>query len=211
MSHDTTTQGDRGDHSALSRRVALKGMGGLAAAGLTAGLAGCVGGGGGDGADREIYVVAFHWGFRLISPDGTVMESMEMSAGETLKIMGVNLEPIAEGEEIDVPDPVMNAAESGYEDWEHSSVERIAPELGMSEAELEEKLEEAEEQFTDHGMGFTDPDGNQVFNMDLPGDMSSPAEETVTLDSSGGYDFVCTQYCGEGHAHMQLTEAVSVS
>ncbi len=211
MPHDTTTQSGKDDGSALSRRDAIRGMGGLAATGMTAGIAGCLGGGGGGGADQEVYVVAFHWGFRLISPDGSVMESIEMSEGDSLKVMGVNLEPIADGEEIDIPDAVMSAAESGYEDWEHESLERIAPELGMSESELEEKLEEAEEQFTDHGMGFTDPDGNQEFNMDLPGDMSSPTEETVTLDSSGGYDFVCTQYCGEGHAHMQLTDAVSVS
>lgn len=187
----------------------LRGVAGAAAASLTVGLAGCSGGGG--GADQEVYVVAFHWGFRMITPDGTVTQNLEMSEGDTLKVYGVNLEPIAEGEELDIPDAVASAAESGYEDWEHSSLERIAPQMDTTVADLEEQLEEAEEEFKDHGMAMLDPDNSQAFQVTLGGDMSAPTEETVTLDSSGSYGFTCTTYCGAGHAYMQLEDAVTVS
>lgn len=202
---NTSTTTDDG----VSRRRVLKGAGGVAAAGLTTGLAGCTGGQ--DEPDQEIYVVSFHWGFRMVSPDGSVMSSLDMAEGERLKIYGVNLEPIAEGEDIDIPDAVASAAESGYEDWEHSSLERIAPELGMSEADLEEELETAEEQYKDHALAVVDPGGTQAFNVDLPGDMSSPIEETVTLESTGAYDLICTVFCGTGHPYMTLEGAINVS
>lgn len=209
MVHADKTAGTRADSSGVTRRQALRGIGGAAAAGLTAGLAGCSGGGGG-GADQEVYIVAFHWGFRLITPDGDVKQSMSVGGGDSVKVYGVNLEPIAEGGDIDIPDAVMSAAQDGYEDWEHSSLERIAPELGMSEADLEEELESAEEQYKDHGMAVMDADGNQAVSQDLPGDMSSPEEETFTADS-GPYEVVCTQFCGVGHSEMVLEDAITTS
>ena len=196
--------------SGATRRQLLAGIGGLATASVSA-LAGCTGGQGENQVAEEVYVVAFHWGFRMIRPDGSVAETLEVSQGDRLKIHGVNLEPIAEGEDLDVPDDVYSAAEDGYEDWEHASVERIAPKLNMAVEELEEKLETAEEEYKDHGMALTNPDGGQAFNAMLAGDMEQPVEETVTLDSSGSYGFICTTYCGEGHSYMQLQEAIQVS
>lgn len=206
------TNGGREAHSqnGTTRRQLLAGIGALATASVS-GLAGCTGGQGGSQVDEEVYVVAFHWGFRMIRPDGSVTETLEVSQGDSLKIHGVNLEPIAEGEDLDVPDDVYTAAEDGYEDWEHASVERIAPEMDMTVEELEEKLETAEEEYKDHGVALTTPDGGQAFNAMLAGDMEEPVEETVTLDSSGSYGFICTTYCGEGHSYMQLQEAVQVS
>ena len=194
------------------RRKLLKRVGGAAAVGLTAGLAGCSGDGNGeDGADTEVYAVSFHWGFKMISPDGTVMDSIDASEGDSIRIHGVNLEPLAEGEEIDVPEAIASTAQDNYESWEAESVERIAPELGISEADLEADLKTAEDEYPDHSLAVTDPNGNQVFNVELPADMSSPVEKTLSVDSTGGYQYSCETYCGVGHPYMTLEDAIEVS
>lgn len=195
----------------MSRRGLLRAAGGAAATGLVGSIAGCTGGGGGgQSADREVYVVAFHWGFRQITPDGEVVDTLDLSTGQTLAIHGVNLEPIAEGEELDIPDAVYQAAKENYKDWEHASVQRIAEATGSSVDSWESKLAEAEEQYKTHGLGVTGPGGDTVADVTLPGDMTAPVTKTVTVDSTGEYGYVCTEYCGPGHTHMQLNGALTV-
>lgn len=205
-----TTEPEGGTHN-TTRRSVVRGVGAAAGAGLVGSLAGCTGGGGGGGADTEIYVVAFHWGFRLITPDGTVKQSMQVSSGDTVKFYGLNIEPVAEGKNLDVPDAVYSAAKNGYKDWEHASLERIAQKTGSSVSSWEKKLEQAEKQYKDHGMALINPGGSQVFNMNLPGSMSAPKVTTQTLDASGSYSFTCTIYCGPGHSFMNLDGAIQVS
>ncbi|MFB6081740.1 MAG: hypothetical protein ABEJ67_02855 [Halanaeroarchaeum sp.] len=204
---DAATTDGRG----LGRRAFLTGIAGAAATAGLASLAGCTGGGGGGAVDEEVYVVAFHWGFRLVRPDGTVMDSMDLASGTRVAIHGINLEPIADGADVDLPDPVAAAANENYHQWERESLERIAPLMGVSVENLEGKLETAEEQYKDHGMALSDPSGSTLFDVTLPGDMSAPKTETVTVDASGGYDLTCTTNCGVGHTYMELQDAFRVS
>lgn len=197
----------------MGRRSLIKGVGAVAAGAGMAALAGCSGGGGGTGgqADQEVYVMSFHWGFRLVKPDGTVSKSIDVPKGNSVALHGVNVLAVEAGNDLGLPDPVKQAVTDDASDWKRASVERIAPKLGTPTSDLKDKQTAAEKQYPDHSMAIVDPGGSTKTQAALSGSMSSPATKTVTFDSSGDWSIECETFCGDGHTYMQLDGAFSVS
>ncbi|MFB6197323.1 MAG: hypothetical protein ABEI52_03500 [Halobacteriaceae archaeon] len=202
--------------TSVSRRSLLQSAGAAITTGVLGTLAGCTGGDGGgetttttEAPTKELYIVAFHWGFRQLTPDGTVVDQVTTPPGTDLTLHGVNVEPIAEGEDLDVPDPVYTTAKNNYKDWEEASLERIAGQTDGTVEEWHEKLETAEKKYKTHGVGIMTPDDEQLMSVKLP-PQEQPVTKTVTLDTTGAYTYRCTEYCGPGHSYMVLNDAINV-
>ena len=191
-----------------TRRTLLRGLGTTLGAGALAGCVGALGPSERTGVER--YVVAFHWGFRLLAPDGTVTDHLTVDPGTRVALHAVNLEPIAEGAEPPVPEPVARTVTENYEAWEAGSLDRIAPSVGLSVADLETKLDGAESAYGSHAVVLRGPGGSRVGDAYLPAAATEPETVTVRPETPGAYDLECQLYCGFGHSFMAYPEALVV-
>ncbi|MFB6178111.1 MAG: hypothetical protein ABEI77_00110 [Halorientalis sp.] len=188
-----------------TRRTLLKGFGSALGIGT---LAGCTGAA--KEPDAIQYVVAFHWGFRLVAPDGTVTDQLELAPDTDLRVHAVNLEPIADGKALSVPDPVSRTVSEQYSAWEDASLDRIEAKVGLGRDELEKKLDAAESAQQQHVVTLIGPKGGVLFNDPLGVHDTHPVTERVLLREPGAYDLECRGYCGFGHAQMELPKAIVV-
>ncbi|MFB6083845.1 MAG: hypothetical protein ABEJ94_06335 [Halorientalis sp.] len=138
-------------------------------------------------------------------------ERLDIDRGAALTLGAVNLEPLVDGADLGLPDPVSTAVSANYSDWETASLERIAPKGGTSVATLREKLDTAETRYPTHGVALRGPNGGLQFNVSLGVDQRQPIQRTVRFDTPGSYDFTCTGYCGFGHTYMTLSDAIVVT
>ena len=213
-------------HEQHTRRNVLALAGGTAAVGL----AGCLGGNGDSAedradeqtrviAERDAYVVTYHWGFAAFNENGDEIDLIEVDPNTELTLHVVN-DHASDGVE-ELPDPV--AAE--LEDFDALAQTKAKVEAG----ELPEPGEGIEEAYNEaHGGGHGHDDGHDddhddghdddhddamlehglmigEFGVDIeaPGDMHEPATATFVTEEPGTYQARCTVACGYGHTYQQ--------
>lgn len=192
----------------VRRRAVLAAIGGGVAS-----LAGCVGTlpGSGDGADRTLYVGAYHWGFVLIDDSGAERDRAVLQRGAVLRLVAFNT--AAGGAVQTLPDQVREAVPD-HEAIEERNEDRIPP---PPASDFHKALEDANEQFPDHSLAIV-PSGQvgmhggmMMHPITLPRSASTPTIRQFGLTQRGDYTLSCLTYCGYGHPYMEIDGGLVVT
>ena len=195
--------------STVQRRGFLMALG----AGV-ASLAGCVGNlpGSGSGADRTIYVGAYHWGFIIVDESGEEQERVSLQRDDVLRVVSFNT--LASEVVQSLPATIRDALPD-HEALEERNKERIPP---PSDGDFHELLEEANERYPDHSLAIM-PSGQvhmgsgmmMMHPIALPHNDTSPVVRQLDATVRGDYTLSCLTYCGYGHPFMEIDGGIVVT
>ena len=199
----------------LTRRAFL-----AATTGTAVGLAGCLSAAPGSrqsapSPDRSLFVGAFHWGFVVLTGDGTRHPSVTVSEGDVIQFVAFNME--AETAISRLPQ-VVRTHLPDHEALEAANDADIPP---PPNGTLAQKRAEANAEYPDHSVALVPSGGmmsgggmgrgGMLFHpLFLAHDATTPVEATFETPVAEEYSLECLTYCGYGHPYMDLDDALAV-
>lgn len=189
--------------------------------GAAVGLAGCLSTAPGSrpstpSPDHSLFVGAFHWGFVMLTGDGTRHTSVTVSEGDIVRFVAFNME--AEAAISKLPQVVRSNLPDHEKLEEANDADIPTPPSGT----LAQKRAEANAKYPDHSVALVPSGGmmggggmgrgGMMFHpLFLAHDATTPVEVTVQAVVADEYSLECLTYCGYGHPYMDLDDAVTVN
>jgi predicted small lipoprotein YifL len=154
------------------------------------------------------YVVGYHWGWAVFDEDGNELDALEAPVGATIELFAVNDHASEAIEKL--PAPVTEAIngidwhERAHHDVAEGHVPDPMDEMGESLGHVLDAAHHGDgahngpQAAEDHGLMIPGP-GVQA-HLDAHAD--EPQHLVFDVEEEGTFQFICSEYCGYGHAYQ---------